>query len=372
MNIEIRPVVSPRDVKRFIHFPFTLYQHDPYWVPPLLLDEYTYYNPKTNFNLRNNPYQLFLAYKDQRLVGRVMALIHEQANAFRHEQYVRWTYLDAIEDQEVVHALLHAAEDWGKARGMEFAVGPRGFSDQEPEGALVEGFDERALISTHYNRPSLLTYLEQAGYQKDVDWVCYRMNVPEELPPIYRAIEKRLLRHNRFTCRNFTRKADLQQYILPVLVLWNETYKDLYGVAPVQEEEFTALAKKFMPILNPRFVHIITEEDKLIGFSVVMPDVTEGLQKARGRLFPFGWWHLLRALKTSKTLQFMLVGVKEEYRRQGLFALFGIALLKEVQAVGMTRVYSHLQLEENNDMNIWLERLDGKIFRRYRAFIKKL
>ncbi|GAK55645.1 hypothetical protein U27_02479 [Candidatus Vecturithrix granuli] len=372
MAVEIKIVEQRQDLKCYIRFPFELYKHDPYWVPPLFADEYTYYNPKTNINLRINPYQLFLAYKDRRLVGRIMALIHQEGNTLRNEKLIRWTFLDAIDDGEVVQALLQAAEAWGQVHGMEFAVGPRGFSDQEPEGALIEGFDERALINAHYNRPYLLTYLEQAGYRKDVDWVCYRMNVPDELPSTYQAIYKRLLKQQRFTCHNFTRKAELRQYILPVLELWNEAYKDLYGVSPIHDEEFQALAKKYLPILNPRFIHVIKEGNSLIGFSIVMPDITEALQKARGRLFPFGLFYLLKALKTSKTLQFLLVGVKEQYRRQGLFVLFAMALLKEVQAAGMTRVQSHLQLEDNSNINTWLERLGGTIFRRYRAFIKKL
>jgi hypothetical protein len=370
--IVIQEIESKKDIKKYIRFPFELYKDDPYWVPPLLADEYGFYNPKKNPNLRANPYKLFLAYQDQQLAGRIMALINQRANDFRHEKLLRWTFLEAIDDKAVVLALLREVESWGKTQGMEFAVGPRGFSDEEPQGALVEGFDERALITTHYNRPYLIRYLEQDGYTKDVDWVCYRMYVPDTLPEAYQAIYERILKHRQVTCSNFSNKAELKPYIIPVLELLNETYKDLYGFTPLNQEEFKALAKKYLPILDPRFVHIIKDGDQLVGFSIVMPDITEGLQKARGRLFPFGLFHILKAARTSKTLQFLLVGIKEHYRKQGLFVLFAVALLKEVHAAGMSTVYSHLQLEENRDMNKWLERLDGKIFRRYRAFIKKL
>ena len=370
--VVIREVASPQELKRYIRFPFELYQADPYWVPPLFADEKTYYNPQKNPNLRANPYQLFLAYQEQRVVGRVMGLINQRANQLRQEKLLRWTFLDAIDDPAVTHALLRAVENWGQAQGMEFAVGPRGFSDDEPQGAIVEGFDLRAQIAAHYNRPHLIAALAQAGYGKDVDWVCYRMEVPAELPRLYQTIYKRLQK-KPFTCRNLKNKAEMRQYIIPVLRLLNDTYKDLYGFTPLYEEEFQALAEKYLPILMPRFVHIIENQaQELIGFSVVMPDVTAGLQKARGRLFPFGFWHILRAMKTSQTLQFLLIGIKEEYRKQGLLALFAMALLKEVQAAGITVAYSHLQLEDNRDMNTWLEQLDGKIFRRYRAFIKKL
>ncbi len=370
--IIIQEVKNKKALKQYIRFPFELYKHDPYWVPPLLSDEYAFYHPKKNPNLRANPYKLFLAYKDGRLAGRIMALINQRANTYRQEKLLRWTFLDTIDDREVVYTLLQGVEEWGKAQGMEFAVGPRGFSDEEPQGALVEGFDERALIAAHYNKPHLIRYLEDYGYHKDVDWVCYRMDVPEKLPNSYQAIYERILKQKHLTCRNFKNKGEFKPYIIPVLKLLNETYKDLYGFSPLYEEEFDALAKKYLPILDPRFVHIIEDGDQLLGFSIVMPDITEGLQKTKGRLFPYGFFHILKAAKTSKTLQFLLVGIKEHYRKQGLFVLFAFALLKEVHAAGMTRVHSHLQLEENRDMNIWLERLDGKIFRRYRAFIKKL
>jgi hypothetical protein len=370
--VVIQEVKSKSDLKRYIRFPFELYKHDPHWVPPLLSDEAVYYNPQKNPNLMRNPYKLLLAYKDQKLVGRVMTLINLRANEIRKEKLLRWTFLDTIDDKEVVQTLLREVEMWGKAQGMEFAVGPRGFSDDEPQGAIVEGFDQRAQIAAHYNRPYLLQYLEQYGYGKDVDWVCYQMDVPRELPRLYQVISKRLQK-KEFTCRNLKNKAELRTYIIPVLKLLNETYKHLYGFTPLYEEEFKALAEKYIPILMPRFIHILEDrEHQLIGFSIVMPDATEGLQKAKGRLFPFGFWHILRAMKTSQTLQFLLVGIKEEYRKQGLFVLFADALLKEVQAAGMTTVYSHLQLEENRDMNTWLEELNGKIFRRYRAFIKGL
>lgn len=371
MAVVIKEVASTHELKTYIRFPFELYQRDLYWVPPLLSDEYTYYNPKKNHNLRLNPYKLFLAYKDQQVAGRIMGLINVRANEFRQEKLVRWTFLDAIDDVEVVHALLREVEAWGKAQGMEFVVGPRGFSDEEPQGALVEGFDVRALITTHYNKPYLIRYLEEYGYAKDMDWVCYRLDVPHELPKSYQAIYKRILKEKNVTCTNFETKAELKPYIIPVLRLLNETYSGLYGFAPVGEEEFGELAKKYLPILSPRFVHVIKDGDELVGFSVVMPEITEGLQKAKGRLFPFGLFHILKAERTSKTLQFLLIGIKEDYRNHGLFVLFAFALLQEVHAAGMTTVYSHLQLENNDNMNKWLERLGGKIFKRHRAFIKK-
>lgn len=372
MGIVVRSVETASDLKQWLRLPFELYRHDPGWVPPLRFQEKEYFDPKRNVNLAANPYRLLLACRDGTLIGRVMALIHLRANEYRHEKLLRWTFLDAADDRETILALLREAEMWGKSHGMKQSCGPRGFSDQEPQGMLVDGFAERAPIATHYNRPYLPGYLEEAGYAKDVDWVCYRLPVPRELPATIQAIHQRLLRQGTFRCRNFRSRSELQPHIVPVLELLNETYADLYGFAPTLPEEFRALAKKYLPLLHPRFVHLLEDAGRMVGFSVVMPDLTEGLIKARGHLFPFGFIHILRASRRTRTLQFLLVGIRKEYRNRGLFAMFATELLKEVHNSGITEVHSHLQLEHNTHINRWLERLDGQVVRRYRAYIRDL
>jgi hypothetical protein len=372
MGIVVRHVESPGDLKRYLRLPFELYQRDPGWVPPFWHQEKEFYDPKRNASLSQNPHRLWLASRGGADVGRIMGLIHCRANEYRREKLVRWTFLDVADDQEAVLALLREVEAWGISHGMERSCGPRGFSDQEPQGMLVDGFTERALIAAHYNRPWLPRYLEQAGYTKDADWVCYRLPVPDELPASIQGIRRRLLRQGAFRCRNFKSRAELQPHIIPVLELLNESYADLYGFAPIMPDEFRALAKKYLPLLHPRFVHLIEDAGQMVGFSVVMPDLTEGLIKARGHLFPFGFIHILRAGRRTRTLQFLLVGIRKEYRNRGLFALFAAELLKEVHAAGITEVQSHLQLEQNTHINCWLERLDGHVTRRYRAYIRNL
>ncbi|HOW66137.1 MAG TPA: hypothetical protein P5186_21330 [Candidatus Paceibacterota bacterium] len=372
MAIQVRGVESPGDLKRYLRLPFQLYRDDPNWVPPLWFQEKEFYDPRRNPNLAANPYRLLLANRNGTLVGRMMVLINRRANEYRHEKLARWTFLDVADDPEAVTALLHEAETWGRSQGMDRVCGPRGFSDQEPQGMLVEGFEERSPIATHYNRPYLPRYLEAAGYVKEVDWICYRMPVPRELPASIVAMGRRLRDKANFHCHNFRTKAELKPYLIPVLELLNETYDDLYGFAPTTADEFRGLAEKYLPLLDPRFVHLIENSGELVAFSVVMPDLTEGLQKARGRLFPFGFFHILRAGRRSRTLQFLLVGIRKAYRNKGLFALFAEALLKEVHAAGMTEVHSHLQLEHNTHINRWLERLGGTVVRRYRAYLKAL
>jgi hypothetical protein len=372
MAILIREVKTPGDLKCYLRLPFELYRDDPGWVPPLRFQEKAFYDPKRNTSLTANPYRLLLADRNGMSVGRMMVLINQRANAYRHEKLARWTFLDVADDQEAVGALLREAEAWGRSQGMEQICGPRGFSDQEPQGMLVAGFEQRSPIATHYNRPYLPRYLEQAGYAKAVDWICYRLPVPRELPESILAMGRRLETTTNLRCFNFRSKSELKPQVIPVLQLLNETYDDLYGFSPTTPDEFRGLVDKYLPLLDPRFVHLIEDAGQLVAFSVVMPDLSEGLQKARGRLFPFGYYHIHRAGRRSHTLQFLLVGIRKAYRYKGLFALFAQALLKEVHAAGMTEVHSHLQLENNRQINRWLERLGGKVARRYRAYTKTL
>lgn len=372
MSLEIREVTTQKDLKAFIHFPFHLYRKDPYWTPPLLRDEYAFYNPERNSRMRDNPYIKLLAYKDSQLSGRILGLINEKANRLKDQKYARWTFLDCIDDKSTVHSLLERVEKWGKEKGMAFAVGPRGFSDQEPQGAIVEGFEERAAIGTHYNRPFLIDHISDFGYKKDVDWVSYKIYVPETLPEIYQSIREKTLKKTTLTHLSFTNKSELKPIIVPIFRLFNETYKVLYSFAPISESQMKSLEKKYLPILDPRFIQVIKDKDRLIAFAVVMPDLTEGLKKANGHFYPFGFFHILRAKKRTKVLQFLMVGIHPDYQGQGIFTLFAEHLKKVIHEAGMEWIDSHLELEDNWAIRKWMERLGGEVYRRYRAYIKTI
>jgi len=368
MPVEIKEVKTKSDLKKYVKFPFYLYRDDPLWTPPLFCDEYSFYNPEKNKNMASNPHILLLAFRDGRLVGRIMGLINESVNIHKNEKLLRWAFLDSIDDADVVSSLLGYVESWGREKGMERAVGPRGFSDQEPQGAIVEGFGERAAIGTNYNRPYLIKHLEGHGYKKEVDWVCYKIVIPEGMPDFYQNIISRKLKSSDLRLKTFSSKKELKPYIMPILDLLNETYRDIYGFSPLSEEEKKNLVKKYLPVLDPGFLSVIEGSGQLIAFSISLPDITEGMRKARGRLFPFGIFHILRASKKSKVLQFLLVGIKERYRGHGLFPLFAINLRKVTAERGMMWVDSHLQLEDNYSIRKWMEKLEGKVYRRYRAF----
>lgn len=372
MTIAIREVHSKNDLTSFVKLPFRLFKNDPYWTPPLLREEYAYFNPERHRKLQKYPNTLLLALNGNRVTGRIFGLINEKANSQKGQKYLRWTFFDCENDKETAHSLLGYVEKWGKDRGMEFVVGPRGFSDREPQGAVVEGFEERAAIGTHYNKPYLIDFITGFGYEKDVDWVSYKMEVPESLPEVYRSILQRTLKNSELTHLSFSKKSELKSYIIPVFRLFNETYQDLYSFSPMSKTEMQSLARKYLPVLDPRFVQVIKDRDRLIAFAIVMPDLTYGLRRARGRLFPLGAVHILRAKKTAKILQFLLVGIHKDYRGRGIFTLFAEHLKKVTHEAGMDWIDSHLELEDNWAIRKWMERLGGKVYRRHRAFIKPL
>ncbi|MFC2168495.1 hypothetical protein ACFLRW_05865 [Acidobacteriota bacterium] len=372
MSLEIREVKTQKDLKEFIQFPFHLYRNDPFWTPPLLRDEQAFYDPNRNSRMRDNPHLLLLAFKDGRTSGRILGLVNERANSLKNQKYARWTFLDCIDDKSTVHSLLERVEKWGKEKGMTSAVGPRGFSDQEPQGAIVEGFEERAAIGTHYNRPFLIDHITGFGYEKDVDWVSYKIYVPETLPEIYQSIREETLKKTALTHLSFTKKTELKPLIVPIFRLFNETYKVLYSFAPISEGQMKSLEKKYLPILDPRFIQVIKDKNRLVAFAVVMPDLTAGLKKAKGHLYPFGFIHILRAKKRTKVLQFLIVGIHQDYQGQGIFTLFAEYLKKVIHEAGMEWIDSHLELEDNIAIRKWMERLGGKVYRRHRAYIKTI
>jgi len=269
MSIEIRKVKTKKDLRVFIHFPFHLYRNDPFWTPPLLRDEYAFYNPKRNSRMRKNPHLLLLTYRENKLSGRILGLINEKANSLKDQKCARWTFLDCVDDKETVHSLLERVEIWGKGHGMESAVGPRGFSDQEPQGAIVEGFEERAAIGTYYNRPYLNNHITDFGYKKDVDWISYKIYVPETLPKIYQSVLEKTLKNTNLTHSSFSKKSELKPLIVPIFRLFNETYKVLYSFAPISESQMKSLEKKYLPVLDPRFVQVIKDKDRLVAFAIV-------------------------------------------------------------------------------------------------------
>jgi GNAT superfamily N-acetyltransferase len=374
MAIEVREVKTRQEMKAFIYLPEKLHEGHANWVHPIYMDERKYFNPKKNKAFGYCRTLLLLAYRDEQLVGRAMGIINERFNEYRKEQLARFGYLETIESQEVVHALLSRVEEWARSLGMTRIVGPYGFSDQDPEGFIIEGFENRATIATYYNFVWMPRMVENEGYTKDIDYYVYKLDIPRELPEFYHKIFERAKKRGNFEVLEFRKRREIKPWIRPILALMNECYTggNIYGFAPLDEKEMDDLAKRYMPVLDPRFVKGVTKAGEPMAFVVGIPDMTAGIQKARGRLLPFGFIHVLRAQKKTKQLDLVLGAVKEKYQGMGLDVMMGFRMLTSAREAGFEYMDSHHEMESNVKVRAEMERMGGKVYKRFRVYQKNL
>ncbi len=374
MAIEIREVTSRKDLKTFIYLPEKIHAGHANWVHPIYMDDWKYFNRKKNKAYGYCDAVLLLAFRDGRPVGRATGIINRRYNEYRHEKTARFGYFDVYEDREAFTAILRHIEQWARAKGMTKIVGPYGFSDQDPEGFLIEGFEHRATLATYYNFEWMPKWLEADGYAKDNDWFVYKLDVPKELPEFYKRIYERHVRRGNFDIVEFKTRKEIKPWIRPVLSLMNETYVagNIYGYTPLSEEEMDDLAKRYLPVIDPRFVKVIAKDGQVLSFIIAMPDMTEGIRKARGRMLPFGFIHVLRSAKKTKQLDLMLGAVKEAYRGKGLDVVMGVKTIRSASEAGMEMMDTHHEMEANVKVRAEMERMGGVIYKKYRAFYKML
>lgn len=372
MGIVLREVRSKAELKEFIRFPYRLHKDDPDWLPPLLIDEQNFHNPEKNKALTYCETRCFLAYKDGKVAGRVMGIIHHRYNKLKGLNDARFYAFESIEDPEVAETLLKGVEGWAMSHNIDRLIGPFGFSDKDPQGFLIEGFNQRAIITTCYNPPFYVEFMERAGFEKEIDLVEYLIPVPEEVPEFYRKIYQRTLANNKLKSVEFTKKRDLKKFIRPVLALMNETFQDIFGYNPLDEEEMEKLAREYLPVLDPNYVKVVMAGEEIVSFFIGMPDIGPGLQKARGRLLPFGIFHILREMKRTDYLILLVGGVRRDYQGKGLDVIMGTKMLESASRRGFKLINSHVELETNVKVRAEMERMGGEITKRYRVFRKAL
>lgn len=373
MPIVVREVDTPHDLKTFIRLPETIHKNHPQWVHPLYHDDKTFFDRHKNKSFQTADVILCLAWDGNKPLGRIMGIINRRYNERHHERNARFCFLECYEDIAIAKALTDYVSHWAATHGMEQLVGPLGFSDKEPQGMLVEGFNEEVVIATNYNFPWLPLYLEQLGFTKEVDLVSYLL--PVENPALERIgqISERALRSHAFQLHTFTSRKALKPWVVPIFRLINEAYVNIYGFVALEEYEMQEYARRYLPILNPHFVKVVTDaEGKLAAFVVSMPEISRGIRKAKGRLLPFGWYHILQAGKNSRLLTLLLGGIADQHRGKGLDAILSAALFESAKKAGLQAVDSHLVLETNRLMRAECERHHGRLHKRYRVFRKGL
>jgi hypothetical protein len=372
MPVEIRTVTTKKALRTFIHLPERLHAGHPNWVPPIYMDDRTYFNRRKNPAFEYSDSELLLAYRDDQPLGRIMGIINHRYNAYRNEQNARFGYLECPDDQEIAHVLLSAVENWARKRGMATLVGPMGFSDQDPEGFLVSGFEHPPTLATYYNFEFVPRLLEKEGYDREVDYVVYKIELSRGIPDVYRKVDLRLARKKEVGVVEFGRRRDLKPFILPIFRLMNECFKDIYGYLPLDEKEMNDLARRYLPLIDPRFVKIVQSHGEVVAFIIGIPNLAEGIRRAKGHLFPLGIFKILRAAKKARQLDLLLGGIKEGYRGRGLDVAMGFRMFEEARKAGFAYMDSHHELETNLKVRAEMERVGGEVYKRFRIFRKPL
>lgn len=373
MSLELKLVNTKALLKQYIFLCENIYKTVDRWVPPFYDDEWDFHNPRKNKTLLHCDVIRVLAILNGKPVGRIMGIIHHPYNQLHQENTARFFNLDCINNQQVAHGLVECIEQWASEKGMNKLIGPFGFSDKDPQGLQVEGFDLLPVLATPANPTYLPTLVINEGFVKEVDCVSYQMNIPKKIPELYERIHQRICRNKNLKLVEFRSKLQIKPYIIPVLQLVNEAYAALFGFAPMSEEEMKKFANQYLPVLDPGFVKVVTDnENKVVAFVVGIPDMSAGIQKAKGRIFPFGFLYILNAMRKSKQLNLMLGAIKNNYRGTGISAFMGKAMLETCIKRGIEVMDSHLILEHNFPMRGECEKLHGEVRKRYRIFSKKL
>jgi hypothetical protein len=371
-EIAVKEVLTRRDLHDFIYLPEKVHKDEPDWLPPIYMDERELYNKKKNKSFQYADALLLLAYRDSKPVGRIMGIINNRFNAINNVQDGRFCFMECYNDKEVFHTLITKIEEWARQRGMNQMIGPLGFSDKDPQGFQIEGFEYPPFITCPTNSPYMPVLIEAEGYEKKVDLVNYLADMPKEFPLVYERVLARFKNNNEYKIVEFKSKKELKPYIIPVLELMNETFMEIYGFVPLNDKEKKEFAARYLPILDPKFITVVEVGKQLIGFAVGMPDVSPGIKAANGKLLPFGIFKVLKESRRSKKLLMMLGGVKKPYRGMGIDVIMGVKILQSAINHKMEIVDSHLVLEDNTKMRGEYERIGGKVVKKFRIYQKAL
>lgn len=371
-ELVIKEVLSKKDRRDFIYLPEKIHKDEPEWLPPIYMDEWELYDKNKNKSYQYSDALLLLAYRDGKPVGRIMGIVNNRYNRLNNEYHGRFCFMECFNDKEVFHALLSRVEEWVRQKGMTKIIGPLGFSDKDPQGFQIEGFEYPQFMTSPTNSAYMPELIENEGYFKKVDLVNYLGKLPDVFPEIYEKVLHRVENNNEYKIIEFSSKKALKPYIIEILELMNETFAEIYGFVPLNDKEKTDFAARYLPILDPKFIKAIKTNGTLVGFAIGIPDFSKGIKDARGRLFPFGIFKILKDSRRSKKLLMMLGGVKKAYRGKGLEVLMGVKILQSGIKHKMDTIDSHLVLENNIKMRSEYERIGCQVVKKFRIYQKDL
>ena len=375
MAVFVKEISGKKELKKFIQFSIELYKGSSCFVPPLIDEEVCTLSPKTNpaFDFCEAVY--YMAYRDDKPVGRIAGIINHQVNEKNGEMHARFGFVDFIDDPEVSQALFEAVEQWARSKGMTAIQGPLGFTDMDPEGMLIEGFDQIGTMAKIYNYPYYPEHMTRLGYQKEIDWVEFKIYIPDAIPEKHQRISDIVQKKYNLKVLKFTKtKALIQGYGQKIFELVNHAYADLYGYSALTQRQMDYYIKMYISMLRLDNVTLIADPDnELVGVGIAVPSMARALQKSKGKLFPTGFYHLLKALKgQNDVVDLLLVAVRPDYQNKGVNALLFSDLIPVFIRNGYKYAESNPELEINGKVQSQWQYFDYEQHKRRRAFIKAL
>ena len=373
MSIEIVEVLTKKDLKKFVKFPFELYKGNEYWAPPFMSDEINTLNWDTNPAFEYCKVKYWLAYKDGRVAGRIAAIINNTLIEKWNVKKARFGWIDFIDDEEVSKRLLEKAEVWAKENGLDSIEGPMGFTDLDEEGMLIEGFEEQGTYPMIYNYSYYPEHLKKLGYEKEVDWLEFEIKVPDKIPEKIARVNELILKRSKLHLLEAKKSKDVKPYIPGFWKIIDESFADLFGTIPFTDKQKEFYTNQYFGFLIPEYSKfIVNEKDEVVAVGLVFPSFTEALRKAKGRKFPFGLIYMLQATKHPTKLDFYLIGVKKEYIGHGVISIMFNEVNKNAIKNGIKVCETSGELEDNKAVQDMWRHYEHRQHKRRRCFIKTL
>ncbi|MBC2840675.1 GNAT family N-acetyltransferase [Robiginitalea sp. SC105] len=371
--IRIEEARSRKDLKSFVRFPFKLYRNSPYWVPPIISEELASFDPAVNPVFRQADAQFFLAYRGREVVGRVAAIVNRTEVESQGLKKMRFGWFDFVDDPQVSRALIEKVAEIGISRELEYMEGPMGFSNMDKVGVLTEGFDHIGTMVTWYNYPYYAKHLEDLGFTPEKEYLESKFPASNADPALFTRVEAMIRERYGLRALNFNKTSDIMPWTDQMFDLFNASYSSLSSFVPISEAQKAYFKKKYIGFINPEYIKfIVDKEDRIIAFAIVMPAFSKALQKARGRLFPLGFRHLLHARKHNKDAVFYLIGIDPEYQNKGVTSIIFNEYYKVFKEKGIEMCYRTPELAENKAIQQMWKHFSPEVYKRRRTYRKSL
>ncbi len=373
MDIEIREVKSKKDLKNFIDFQYSLYKNNKFWVPPLKRDEYHSLLKNQNPAFEFCEAKYWLAYKNEKIVGRIAGIINNKYNEIWDKKVARFGWFDFIDDSEVAAKLLRTVENWAKEKNLDTVNGPLGFTDMDAEGSLVEGFEELSTYGALYNYRYYPLYIEKSGYKKESDWVEFEVTITPKVDETVKRISEIALKRNNLHVLEVKNSKEFLPYAKEIFQVLNDTYKNLFGFVELSERQIDDYVKQYFGFVLPEYLPVVLDENnKVAAFGITMPSLSKAMQKSKGRLFPFGFIHVLKAMKRADRVDLYLTGVRPDLQNKGVNAILMYQINKMLVKNKIKKVETNRELENNLKIQAQWKFFETRLHKRRRCYSKTI